>query len=67
MLFKPMRFFTPVVLLLFILGIIKMIFVDQALGDNHISESTVMIMLTSLIVFAIGVLAEIQVRLFRPW
>jgi len=67
MFFKPLRFFLPVVGVLFGVGVLKMIWLDQAFGTNTLSASTVMILMTSLILFAIGVLAEIQVRLFRSW
>ena len=67
MLFNPLRFFLPVVGFLFFLSVAKGIWVDRALGPNPLSDSTIMIFMTALILLALGIIAEIQVRLCRQW
>lgn len=67
MFFKPLKFFNPVVLTIFTLGVYKTFWVDKAFGPNRMSDSSVMLFLTALIVLALGVLAELQVRLNRRW
>ena len=67
MFFKPLRFFLPVVVFLFGLGIFKTVWVDGALGTSRMSDSSVMILMTSIVLFALGVIAELQVRLNRRW
>lgn len=67
MFFKPLRFFNPVVAALAAAGVYKTIWIDKALGPNRISESSMILLLGALILFALGVLAELQVRLNRRW
>jgi len=67
MFFKPLRFFLPMVVALFGLSFFKAVWIDKALGANQISDSSIMIFMTALILFALGVLAELQVRLNRRW
>ncbi|MCA9410261.1 MAG: glycosyltransferase family 2 protein [Candidatus Omnitrophica bacterium] len=67
MLFNPLRFFLPVVGFLFLLSVVKGVWIDKAWGPNPLSDSTVMIFMTAVILMALGIIAEIQVRLCRQW
>jgi hypothetical protein len=56
--FNPLRIFLPLTLLLFLLGMAKVI-TDLARYDWHIATSTVVLLLAALQVFTIGMLADL--------
>ncbi|MBC7235687.1 MAG: glycosyltransferase family 2 protein [Chloroflexi bacterium] len=62
MYFNPLRVFLPLTLFLFTLGVFKMIFDIFRFGNFHFPASTVMLVLTSVQVGAIGLLADLIVR-----
>lgn len=67
MFFRPLKFFMPVVGLFLFSGIYKLVWVDKALGPNRISQSTGLLFSLALVLFALGILADMQVRLNRKW
>ncbi len=62
MYFNPLRVFLPLTLLLFTLGVFKLIFDIIRFGNFHFPASTVMLVLTSVQVGAMGLLADLIVR-----
>ncbi|MCK4353417.1 glycosyltransferase family 2 protein [candidate division WOR-3 bacterium] len=64
MYFKPLRVFLPFGLIIFIGGFIRTVYDARVL--HHIKESDVIIMLTSFLIFVLGFLADLIVKL-RPF
>ena len=65
MYFNPLRIFLPISLTLFLIGFGKAIY-DIFAYQFHFAPSTVMLVLTSVQVGAIGLLADLIVRRSKP-
>jgi polyisoprenyl-phosphate glycosyltransferase len=63
--YNPLSIFLPVGGVLFLFGLGKMI-VDFVNYDFHIATNTLLILFASFQIIAIGLLADLMVRLTRP-
>lgn len=61
--FAPLKVFMPIALGLLGIGVVKFV-VDMVISPFYIPTNTVLILLTSLILFTLGLLADLIVRLF---
>jgi hypothetical protein len=62
--YNPLRIFMPVGLLLGVIGIVKLVH-DLAAYDYHVATDTLLIIFASFQVIAIGLLADLIVRVGR--
>ena len=63
--YNPLRFFMPVGVTLGFIGLIKMVY-DWATKDFHLATNTLLILFAAFQVIAIGLLADLVVRVNRP-
>ena len=64
MLFEPLRVFAPIALLLLLLGTGKLVY-DLVTDPWAIAINTILVLLTGLILFSLGLLADLIVRVGR--
>ncbi len=64
--YEPLRVFMPVGLLLGLFGVVKTVFDIVRFADNHVSNNSLLILFAAFQVIAIGLLADLQVRLAKP-
>ncbi len=62
--FYPLRIFLPLGLLLFLTGVLKSIY-DVSFGVGHMQQLDIVILISSLIIFITGLLADLIVALLR--
>ena len=63
--YNPLRFFLPLTMALFALGFVKLGY-DWATRDFRLATNTLLLLLAAFQVLAIGLLADLVVRLHRP-
>ncbi|MGH2571933.1 MAG: hypothetical protein ACRDGU_00315 [Actinomycetota bacterium] len=63
--FNPLRVFLPAGVGLTLLGVAKLVY-DWATKDFHLATNTLLILFTAFQLFAIGLLADLVVRLSKP-
>ena len=63
--YNPLRIFLPLGLLLTVLGFGKIIY-DWIEYDGHITTNTLLIVFAAFVTFAVGLLADLVVRVTRP-
>ena len=64
--YEPLRVFMPLGLLLALFGAVKLGVDIFTFDDNHISNNSLLILFAAFQVIAIGLLADLQVRLAKP-
>lgn len=63
--YNPLKVFLPVGLLLSLIGIGKLVY-DWSARDFHVTANTLIVLFAAFQVFAIGLLADLVVRLAKP-
>jgi hypothetical protein len=63
--YNPLKVFLPVGLLLSLVGIGKLVY-DWSARDFHVTANTLIVLFAAFQVFAIGLLADLVVRLAKP-
>ena len=63
--YNPLRIFMPIGLALVALGIVKLVF-DLIGTDFHVATNTLLILFAAFQVIAIGLLADLVVRVTKP-
>jgi len=64
MYFNPLKVFLPIAIIMFLIGVVKTIY-DRFFAVGHMQLSDVLILITSLMVFVIGLLADLIVNQSR--